>query len=103
MNALDIKWIDIFLSLLLFIIPISIFWYYRTGLVVSTLIALARMVVQLVLVGFYLEYIFELDSIWLNIAWVVIMIIIAGYTTTTSSGISTDTKGSGEEPKEDPK
>ena len=89
MNALDIKWIDLFLSLLLFIIPIGIFWYYRTGLVVSTLIALARMVAQLVLVGFYLEYIFMLDSIWLNISWVVAMIIIAGYTTTTSSGIST--------------
>ena len=81
MNAAkDISWLDLGVGYLILVIPIVIFYYYKTGLVKPTLIAVARMTVQLYLVGLYLEYIFELNSHWLNLLWVVLMIVIASYT-----------------------
>lgn len=81
MGAQDISWWDLGWGYLLIIIPIIIFKYYETGLVKTTLIAIGRMTVQLYLVGLYLGFIFKLNNVWVNIAWVVLMIIIASFTT----------------------
>jgi len=51
------------------------------------LIATARMTVQLLLVGMYLEYIFKLNNALINIAWVVLMSVIASYTIIRRSGL----------------
>jgi len=68
------------LGALIIIIPIIILYYYRTGLNKPLAIAFLRMIVQLSLVGLYLEYIFDLNSILVNIAWAVLMILAAAYT-----------------------
>ncbi len=34
------------------------------------------MTVQLILVGLYLQYLFLLDSLWINIAWLLIMLLV---------------------------
>ncbi len=81
MGAQDISWWDLSLGYLLIIFPILVFKYYQTGLVKPTLIAIARMTVQLYLVGVYLEFIFELNNVWFNVLWVAIMIVIASFTT----------------------
>lgn len=89
MQTIDIRWIDLLISLSLLLIPLGIFSYYRVGLTRPALIATARMVVQLWLVGLYLEYIFEWNNAWINLGWVLIMIFIAAFATTTRSGIKT--------------
>ncbi len=68
------------LGTLVIIIPVAILYYYRTGLNKPLAIAFLRMIVQLALVGLYLEYIFELNSIIVNIIWMIVMIIAAAYT-----------------------
>lgn len=75
----EISWIDLAYSSLLLLIPIFMFHYYKTRLVVPTLIAFGRMVGQLFLVGLYLEYIFLWDSAWINGVWIVVMIIAAAF------------------------
>ncbi len=80
MGAADISWLGLFLGSLVLIIPIAIFLYYKTGLIKDTLWSFGRMAVQLVLVGLYLGYIFELDSIWVNLLWVLIMAVAATIT-----------------------
>ena len=84
---MDIRWIDLLIGHSLLVIPIVIFLYYRTGLVKSTVIAVVRMAVQLVLVGIYLEYVFEWNNALINSAWVLIMIIVTAFTITERAGL----------------
>lgn len=80
MHANDISWLSLALGSLVMIIPIIVLWYYRTGLLKDLFISTARMSIQLMLAGFYLKYIFALDNLYINIGWVVLMIIAASST-----------------------
>ncbi|MFP4448290.1 MAG: ABC transporter permease [Bacteroidales bacterium] len=79
-KTLDISYLNMFLGFLLIIIPIIVFYVYRTGLVKDSLVAIARMTVQLILVGFYLEILFEYNNAWINSAWWIVMIFVASFT-----------------------
>lgn len=80
MDIKDISWLDLFLGFSLLIIPFAILWYYKTGLLKNAVIAVVRMTVQLFLVGLYLGWLFELNSIWVNIGWVFVMVLINAFT-----------------------
>ncbi len=86
-KVVDINYFELFTGYALMLIPVFALWYYKTGLVKDTLIATARMTVQLLLVGLYLEYIFKLNSIAVNIGWVVLMTVIASYTIVNRSNL----------------
>lgn len=77
MNGADISWSALAVGGLVMSIPIGILYYYKTGLVKDVLWAFGRMSIQLILVGLYLKYIFDLDYLWLNLLWVCVMIIAA--------------------------
>lgn len=83
MGIIDISVESLLLGLLLMIIPLFFLWKYRTGIVKSTITALARMVGQLFLVGLYLKYLFLWDNPFLNVAWVIIMVFVATETALT--------------------
>ncbi|MBP3614693.1 MAG: ABC transporter permease [Bacteroidaceae bacterium] len=83
MQTTDISNISMLLGLLLMALPIYFFGKYNTGMVKSTIIAVVRMVVQLQLVGLYLKYLFLWDNPLLNIAWVLIMVVVATETSLT--------------------
>jgi len=84
----DISYLELSLGFLLILIPIFIFIFYKTKLLKDTLIAISRMTIQLLLVGFYLEFIFKLNYWWLNISWAIIMIMIASYSVIKRSKLS---------------
>jgi len=79
-GAPDINWLNLALGYVLLLIPLAVLFHYRTGLLSVAALAVLRMTAQLLFVGFYLKFIFDLNSPWLNLAWVVIMILIAGAT-----------------------
>lgn len=85
---IDISWIDVISVSGILIIPIFVLAYYKTGQLKTMGWSFLRMTLQLSLVGFYLEYIFEIDSVAINMAWVFLMIIAAGFTITKRSDIS---------------
>ena len=89
MNSNDISWFNLVLGSLIVVLPVIIFQYYRTGLVRQMLIAFARMSIQLLFVGFYLKYIFALDSIAINLLWIIIMMIAAAISIVRRSELST--------------
>lgn len=76
----DISWFDLSFGYALLIIPLFLLYYYQTGLIKSTIYAIIRMTIQLLLVGFYLEYLFKLNHPLINILWIIIMLIIASFT-----------------------
>ncbi len=87
-TAIDIGWSDLALGFILLVIPFFILWYYKTGLLKPAVISVIRMTVQLLLIGLYLEYIFILNNMWVNLAWVLIMVIIATATTVKRSELN---------------
>lgn len=89
MNSIqDITLLNLCLSFIALIIPITGFWYFRVGLTKATLIAVARMTIQLSAVALYLEYVFEQNNPYLNSAWVVIMILVGVFTTLKRSNLN---------------
>ncbi len=87
-KTVDISWVDLSLGYLLLLIPVLIFLYFKINLVKDTIIAAVRMTVQLLLVGIYLGYLFKWDNIFLNVSWVVVMIVAASFTVVKRSNVS---------------
>lgn len=80
MGTIDISYGSLLVGLLLLSIPVYYLWKFKTGLVRATLIGVARMIIQLFLIGAYLRYLFLWDKPWINFLWVVVMILIASHT-----------------------
>jgi len=62
---------------LLLVFPFAIMLWYRIPMIGETATSLVRMTVQLILVGLYLQVIFRLNILWLNAAWLLVMVTVA--------------------------
>lgn len=82
MTIIDISPIGLVLGLILVIIPIYIFHFFKVGLIKSTLISTIRMVVQMAIIGLYLRYLFYWNHWAINLLWFVLMVAVAAITTT---------------------
>ncbi|MBN2597431.1 MAG: ABC transporter permease [Marinifilaceae bacterium] len=87
-EIVDIGIESLALGFLLMIIPIAGFIYFKVKIVKETVIALIRMVLQLSLVAFYLEYIFTWNNAWVNVIWVCTMILVGTFTTIKRAGLT---------------
>lgn len=87
-EAIEIGWFQLFAGYALFLVPIYLLWYFKTGLLRASVIACLRMTLQLILVGYYLEFIFKWNNIILNILWLFIMTIIGASTISKRSGLN---------------
>jgi len=72
---------------LLLLIPLAVLWALKITLIRQSAVSVIRMTVQLVLVGLYLRFIFELNSIWVNGLWMLIMIVSANLTVLRGAGL----------------
>ncbi|MDO3380176.1 ABC transporter permease [Geoalkalibacter halelectricus] len=77
MNIIDISIWRLIAGYGLLAIPLGIIIWMRLPMLGDTLSAVARMTLQLLFVGFYLQVIFDLDNFWLTGAWVMVMILVA--------------------------
>lgn len=80
MTTPDIEWLYLACSYLLLLLPVALFWHYRTNLVRGVFIGATRMTIQLLFIGVYLEFLFEQDNPFLNLAWALIMTFITART-----------------------
>ena len=71
----------------LMLIPLAVFFYLQLGLVRNTLFALTRMSVQLMLVGLYLKYIFQLNNPFVSLLWVTVMLVVANLSVINKAGL----------------
>ena len=88
MSTIDISYTSLLFLLLLLIIPIVFFYIYKIKLLKSSLIAVVRMIVQLFLVGIYIQYLFELSNNIVNILWIVVMIVFASFSVIRSAELN---------------
>ena len=87
MNTIDLSIWKLILIYLILIIPIAIIILLKLGLLKSLLISLARMTIQLAFVGLYLKFIFDLNSMLVNITWLIIMAAVASFTVLSHAGL----------------
>lgn len=62
---------------LLMLIPLAILLHLGVPILKQTGLALVRMTVQLLLVGFYLQIVFRWNNPWINLAWLAVMVVVA--------------------------
>lgn len=77
MTTPDISLWSLTAGYLLLIIPLGIMLWHRIPLVGRLLTAAVRMSVQLLFVGLYLQIVFQLNNLWLNALWLLVMIAVA--------------------------
>lgn len=81
MEVIDLTWGQLAIGFTILIIPALILWKYKTGLLKKMGIATLRMTLQLIFVGYYLEYLFKYDNPWINMAWILVMVVVADFAT----------------------
>lgn len=83
--ALDIGTVGLLLGYLLLIFPIAFILYYRIRLMKQLTVSVLRLTIQLLLVGLYLQFVFRLNAWWLNLLWLLVMLVAADISLVNSS------------------
>jgi len=78
-STVDISIYQLSLFLILIIIPVGLFKYLQLKLIKELFISVARMIIQLFLIGAYLEFIFKLNNPAVNFLWILMMIAVANF------------------------
>ena len=68
-SVADIHWGVLALFFSTLIVPLALSRYYQLKIEKELVISVLRMTVQLVLVGVYLEYLFKINNLAINICW----------------------------------
>lgn len=70
-------------------VPLILLWQLKLqGVIRELLVGVLRMTLQLVLIGFYLEFLFKQNSLWLNLAWLLVMVTVANIHVLKKAGLS---------------
>lgn len=83
----DINFLNLILCALLLIIPALVSMKLNLGINKEMLISVARMSVQLFIVGLVLAYLFDVSNPILTTAWMLVMITFAAFTTIRNAGL----------------
>ncbi|EGA65656.1 ABC transporter permease [Vibrio brasiliensis] len=75
-SVIDIDWLVLAAFFGLLAIPLLLNRFYQLELGRDIITSVARMTLQLVLVGVYLEYLFDFNSAVINLLWIVAMVLI---------------------------
>ncbi len=88
MNAIDISVSGLLFGLLLVAPCLLLVWQLRLGFNKQLGIAVLRMLIQLGFVAVYLKYIFLLNNAFINIAYVLGMVLIAAFSAIRTSNLN---------------
>jgi len=86
-GAQDLSAFSMFMSAVLLLVPLLVVWYYKLGITSNLIVSSLRMAVQLVLIGFFLEYLFKYNNWIINLIWFVTMITAAVFSVIKNSGL----------------
>lgn len=85
---MEISILGLILGLLLLVIPLYIIYSFKLKIMPKALAGITKMLVYLCLTGFFLKYIFEWNSIFINILWVIAMALAASFTTVVKARLN---------------
>ncbi|UXI03248.1 ABC transporter permease [Photobacterium sp. TY1-4] len=87
-NALDISHLALGGFYLLLLLPLLLFARWQLGLGRTMVTAVLRMTLQLAVVGIYLQTLFAFENPLLNLAWLSVMVLVAGFSICRRAEIS---------------
>lgn len=87
MNILDISFGNLAVAYLLLAAPLGGMLWLRLPMIGATLTAVVRMTLQLLFVGFYLQIIFDLNSLLLTGLWLLVMLVVADLSIARGCGL----------------
>lgn len=87
MEVIDLTAYSLFLAFLLLAVPVVLSWVYGLGLARSILTASVRMTVQLAFIGIFLRYLFSWNNAFVNVLWLIIMILTAVFSAIRDSSM----------------
>lgn len=85
METLDIPLFSLAVAFILLVIPVAISVKYGLRLVRPLFVSIVRMSVQLALIGIFLKYLFIWNNPFVNISWLLVMIVVAVFASVKSS------------------
>ncbi|MFZ7126233.1 MAG: ABC transporter permease [Desulfobacterales bacterium] len=88
MGTIDIQVARLAVLYGILLIPIVILARLRIGLTRDIIVSVARMSIQLVLVGLYLKFIFEWNNPWFNGLWILVMTVVANLSALEKTGLA---------------
>ncbi|MDD3078507.1 MAG: ABC transporter permease [Paludibacter sp.] len=84
-GAHELTILSMIMTAVLLLVPILVFFYLKMGIIKNLLISTVRMTIQLLLIGFFLEFLFKLNHWAVNLAWFMVMITVAMFATIKNS------------------
>lgn len=84
----ELSWIGMGLIYILLVIPLVLNRILGLKISRNLLQTVIHMSLQLILIGYYLEVLFRLNNVWLNIGWLMVMMLIANITTLKRAHLS---------------
>jgi len=85
--APDITLVRLLLGFALLLIPLGLSLWLRLKIVSGLFVSVGRMTAQLFLVSILLIYLFEWDNPWINVGWVLLMVVFACGSAIMNSGL----------------
>ncbi len=86
-EAVDLSVFSMVMCGVLLLVPLVLGSYLKLGTTRNLLTSSIRMVVQLILIGFFLEFLFELNHPLVNFLWFMVMIFTANISIIKNSGL----------------
>ena len=77
METVDLSIVSLALTFLLLALPVILSLIYGFTLIKPLFYSVARMTIQLILIGIFLKYLFSWNNTFINLLWLIIMIIVA--------------------------
>ncbi|MDD5069812.1 MAG: ABC transporter permease [Candidatus Omnitrophica bacterium] len=87
MEIIDISLYSLLLAILLLAVPVFLSRIYGLGLTKLLLSSAGRMIVQLVLIGVFLKYLFLWNNTVINLSWLIVMILAAVFSAIRGSAM----------------
>lgn len=84
---MEIPYLGLLFSLLLFAVPFAVFFRLDKGLLRSSAVAVGRMTVQLLLVAVYMRWLYACNSVAVDAVWMVLITAAAAFSLTSHSGL----------------
>ncbi|WP_295894242.1 ABC transporter permease [uncultured Vibrio sp.] len=78
-SIVDISFLQLALFSLTLLVPVFINHHYQLDLGKDIFTGITRMFLQLIAIGVYLEYLFNINSLALNLVWIFIMVVIGSF------------------------
>ena len=84
---MDISVSGIIIAVALLLVPIFIIYRFKVPIAEPAIMAVVRVAIQLTLIAAYIFYLYEWNSPWVNLVWLLIMAAVTTYSLTTRSGL----------------